>query len=135
MIGPDRGMPIVYERDDEHRRVVWTGSGSITGDEAVAPIDRKVAEGVWTYGILYDIRDVATLPRPSELFDILDYVRRQVGQHGPRGPVAVVVSPSRNAQRVRTYASLTDPSRRLETFTDMNEALRWLTEQTPARTP
>ena len=33
----------------EQRRVVWTGTGAITRDEAIAAVDRQVAEGVCTY--------------------------------------------------------------------------------------
>ena len=71
-----------------------TGTGTIIREEAIAAIDRQIAESAWTFGILYDIRTVETLPKPSEIFDILDYVRRQVGVHGRRGPVAIIATRS-----------------------------------------
>ena len=126
-------MPIGFERNDDRRRITLTATGTVTRDEALAVIDRQVAEGVWAYGIVFDIRSADALPKPSELFEILDYVRRSVREYGPRGALAIVAEPSQSHQGVRTYVSLSDPSRQFATFTDVHEAVRWLEEQPPER--
>jgi len=120
-------MPIAYAVDDDRRYLMLTATGIVTRDEAIAAIDRQIADGLWAYGLLYDIRAATELPKPSEIFDILEYVRRQLGQHGPRGPVAIVAAPSRNAERVRMYSSLAEFRQTIATFKDVDEASRWLT--------
>jgi hypothetical protein len=127
-------MAIAYSRDDSQKRILLTATGSVSKDDAIEALQRQAAESVWTYAILFDVRVADALPKPSELLEILDYVRRQVVAHGPRGPLAIVAEPSRNEQRLRTYMSLSDPSRRLATFTAIDTAVRWLEEQREAGT-
>jgi len=125
-------MPITYDVDEHRRWLLLTATGVLTAEETLAVIDRQIAEGHWTHGMLYDIRDAEELPKPSEIFTILEYVRKQVGQHGPRGPIAIVAPPSRNLQRVRTYASLTESTRLImATFDTVGEASIWLMAQMP----
>jgi hypothetical protein len=124
-------MPIMYDVDARRRWLLLTATGVVTADETLGVIDRQIAEGHWTYGMLYDIRDAENLPKPSAIFTILEYVRKQVEQHGPRGPIAIVAPASRNLQRVRTYTSLTESTRLIvATFDTVGEASIWLMAQT-----
>src|SRR5262245_5051672 len=123
-------MPIAYARDDAQRRILLTATGTVTHAEVIAAIDRQVADGTWTYGMLYDVRAEALLPKMSEVLDFIDYVRQLVDQHGRRGPVAIVTTMPAHDRRARMYSSLSDPSRvTMASFGDIDEASRWLAEQ------
>jgi hypothetical protein len=45
-------MPIRYERDDAHRRVVVTVQGPFAQPDFLAIVERQQADQAWTYGIL-----------------------------------------------------------------------------------
>ena len=48
-------MPIRYELDDVHRRVIVAVQGSFQTDDMVAILARQRAEHMWTYGMLHDL--------------------------------------------------------------------------------
>jgi hypothetical protein len=126
---PARGkiMPIHYERDDVHHRIVVTSVGSLTLDEALAVIDRQAAEGAWSYGVLYDARAAAAAPTASDVHQLLLRVGTLTAKHGPRGRVALVVLDPKLSKMGRRYANLGDlTSLVVCVFGSLEEADRWL---------
>ena len=49
-------MPIDYQRDDGRNLLTLTVRGDVTLADVLEITDRQVAEGLWTYRVLYDMR-------------------------------------------------------------------------------
>ncbi|PWT82158.1 MAG: hypothetical protein C5B57_09140 [Blastocatellia bacterium] len=117
---------ITYARDDEQRRIRVILAGSVTLPDLLAVVDRQASEGTWTYGLLYDLREIADPLSWSDTEALLAQVRRLTSAHGSRGPVAVV---SRSAATVGTtlmYAHRAGDDLNIEVFWDPLDAERWL---------
>lgn len=129
-------MPIACARDDENLRLVLTATGKVTEGDINAQIDRQIADGVWQYAVLYDIRGAPEFPEMSTIFDLVALVRDRIAQYGPRGPVAIVTDRA-HEQRAWMYASLTDASRMtVSYFSSMEDATAWLAQvRQPERGP
>ena len=67
-------MPIHYERDDKKRRILTISEGEVTLDDTLAVIDRQVADGAWTYRMLFDTRASPSLPTLDELHQVVRHV-------------------------------------------------------------
>jgi hypothetical protein len=120
-------MPIHYERDDAHHRILVTSVGTVSLDDAMAIIDRQAAEGAWSYSVLYDARASAATPTPRDLHQLLLRVGTLTAEHGPRGRVALVVLDPKLSKMGRRYASLGDlTSLDVCVFASIEEADRWL---------
>jgi hypothetical protein len=120
-------MPIHYERDDKKRRILTISEGDVTLDDTLGVIDRQVADGAWTYRMLFDTRASPSLPTLDELQQVVRHVGILTTRYGPRGPVAlVVVDPALFAIGDR-YARLADlTSLRVGLFATPREAEEWL---------
>jgi len=55
-------MPIRYERDDSRQCVVVTIQGEFDPADMLAIMARQRGEDTWTYGMLYDLRDMTGEP-------------------------------------------------------------------------
>jgi hypothetical protein len=125
----DTHMPLAYRRDDASRRIVATGVGAFRADEVLAVFDRMRAEGVWTYGALYDLRQMTGRPTRSDLERVLDGAGRP-GPGGERpGPTAVLaVDPGLYASAC-AYSAMGPPTH-FNVFSDRIEAEAWLVMHT-----
>jgi len=120
-------MSITYERDDVRRRIVVTIVGAVSAAEARGVINRQIAEGAWTYGLLYDARLDTSQPSTADVRGIVEYAGRCIAQHGPRGPVAIVTTNPSNYGMARMYSTLGEPVRlSVEVFREIAEAEAWL---------
>ena len=125
-------MPIYYERDDGRRLVVAASIGTVTLSEALAIIDRQAAEGAWSYGVLYDVRASDYVPTTQDVLALVKHVGTLTTRHGPRGPVAMVVSDAALDKMCRRYADLGElTSLDVQVFTAHDEAERWLDSSRP----
>jgi hypothetical protein len=114
-----------YERDDSARRVVITFEGPFQTSEALACIQRHRAEGVWHYGVLYDLRRMTGCPSIVELRQLMS--EDLSGPGGPgRGPVAFLANDRNLYGKACTYGMLGGSKLRIEVFRDPGEADLWL---------
>jgi hypothetical protein len=120
-------MPLEYHRDDNKRRITVISTGVVTLPEALAVIERQAAEGVWSYGVLYDTRRSVHAPTPAEVHQLLLRVGALTARHGPRGPVAFVVHDPALTKMGRRYARLGDlTALHVRLFANVEDAERWL---------
>jgi hypothetical protein len=121
-------MPIHYERNDKKRRILTISEGVVTLDDTLAIIDRQVADGAWTYQMLFDTRASPSLPTLDELRIVVRHVGILTTKYGPRGPVAMVVVDPALFEIGGRYARLADlTSLRVGLFGTPLEAEEWLT--------
>jgi hypothetical protein len=121
-------MPARYDRDDERRCVVVTIQGAFEMDDIFAVIARLRGEDTWTYGVLYDLRDVTGHPSVEDLRAIVREATTRVQGGGRRGPVALVATGPIIFGRLCTYAVLArSPTLAIEVFRERSEAEEWLT--------
>jgi ribosomal protein S28E/S33 len=127
-------MPIRYELDDVHRRVVVTVHGPFQVDDILAIMARQRAEQTWTYGILYDLQGMTGEPTIAELRELMsEAARRHLGQ-APRGPVALLATDPTLFDRLCTYAEFgRTAALTIAVFRDRAEAEQWLTDRTDER--
>ena len=120
-------MPIHYERDAGRRRIVATSVGPVTLNDALAVMDRQAAEGGWSYGVLYDMRESDYVPTAADVHMMVKHVGMLTTRHGPRGPVALVVHDAALHAMARRYANLGKLTA-LDAcvFTTLDEAESWL---------
>jgi hypothetical protein len=120
-------MPIHYERDDKKRRILAISEGHVTLKETLAMIERQVADGAWTYHMLFDTRASAALPTMDELRRVLQRFGTLTTKYGPRGPVAMVVVNPALYEIGGRYARLADlTALRVGLFRTPREAEEWL---------
>ena len=122
-------MPIGYERDDVRRRVVVTVEGPFAVADFLAVIERQRGDGVWTYGMLYDLRGMTGEPAIDDLRQFMSEAERTTQ---PPGPVAILATHPAIYGRACTYASLVRAALRIGVFRDLDEAEQWLTAQAQA---
>jgi hypothetical protein len=120
-------MPIRYELDDLHRRVVVTVQGPFTPEDFRAVIERRRADNTGAYGILYDLRGMTGEPTIADLQQFLS-AAAQTTQ--PRGPIALVATGPAPYSRARRYTAMgRSTALVIEAFRDPDEAEQWLTAQ------
>jgi hypothetical protein len=120
-------MPIGYELDDAHRRVVVTVLGSFAPADFLAILERRRADKTEGYGILYDLRGMTSEPSVDDLRQFLSAAAETTR---PRGPIALLAEPA-HFIKACTYADMgRSTALAIEAFYDRGEAERWLTAQT-----
>ena len=120
-------MPIRYELDDVHRRVVVTVEGPLGPEDFRAVIERRRADNTGAYGILYDLRGMTGEPT---IADLQQFMSAAAQTTRPRGPIALLAEPAHYI-RACTYADMgRSTALVIEAFYDPDEAERWLTAQT-----
>lgn len=91
-------MPIGIARDDEQRRITVTVSDPWSVEEILRfTVDRQLAEQVWTYGTLYDLRGSNWVPSEPDVLWLVKRGQQQIARHGARGPVAVLLDANNQA--------------------------------------
>jgi hypothetical protein len=125
-------MPTSYQRDDARRRIDVTVEGDVSAREALDIVSRQLADGAWSYSILYDARNDTSQPSTADVRAMVEYVGRCIAQYGPRGPVAIVTRAPSNYGMARMYSTLGEPVKlTVEVFREIEEAEAWLVSQRP----
>ena len=120
-------MPFDYERDDDKRRVVITFWGVFQASDGFAAIQRHRAEDAWTYGVLYDLRELKGHPSLADLRQFMtEDAPSPAAEKGPRGPVAFVATDPELYRKACSYAELGRGKVTIEVFRVREEADRWL---------
>lgn len=122
-------MPIAITRDDEQRRITVIVSDPWSVEEIAIAVDRQLAEQVWTYGTLYDLRGSNWVPSEADVLWLVKRGQQQVARHGARGAVAVLLDGNNQADLLRKYAEYSAEHSHLTVgvFEDPSEARQWLT--------
>ena len=116
-----------YVRDDRRRRIRVTVLATMTRKDWLAIIDRQASEGTWSYGLLYDFRQMMEPVSREDTEAAAARVRQHALSKGPRGPLAVVAERPDVLSRSEGYGFLHKRSGiRLEVFWGIEEAERWL---------
>jgi hypothetical protein len=122
--------PFTYERDDAHRRIRVRAQRTLDRDEFATILARQVDEKTWTYGVLYDLRRMATSAPPDDAQTLADRMVTALVELGPRGPVAVVAWSQDVIHTTKEYAaSARRGGLRMQVFSTIADAERWLDEQ------
>ena len=120
-------MPLNYTCDRAKCRITVVSVGAVTREETFAVIDRQAAEGAWSFGLLYDMRQGTSVPTGEDLHRMVLHVGRLTTKHGPRGPVALVVRDPQLFIAGSKYSSLGDlTALNVKVFTSIEEADHWL---------
>ena len=123
-------MPIRYELDDLHRRVVVTVHGPFAPEDFRAVIERRRVDNTGGYGILYDLRGMTGEPT---IVDLEQFMSATAQTARPRGPIALVATEPALYARACTYADMgRSTALAIEAFHDPDEAEQWLTAQVKA---
>jgi hypothetical protein len=120
-------MPIAYVPDIARRRIRITLSEPVTLTEMTASVDRQCADGMWTFGVLLDLRLVRKPPSVANAQAFAAHIRAIAERHGPRGAVAMVAQDPvmlAGAQVYKHFSGKPDPH--VEVFTSANDAEEWL---------
>lgn len=121
-------MPIAITRDDEQRRITVSVSDPWSVEEIAIAIDRQLAEQVWAYGTLYDLRGSNWVPSEADVLWLVKRGQQQIARHGARGPVALLLDANNQAALLRTYAEYGAEHSHLTigVFDDPSAARQWL---------
>ncbi|MGE3956650.1 MAG: hypothetical protein AB7H96_08030 [Vicinamibacterales bacterium] len=124
-------MPIAITRDDAQRRLTVAVSDPWSVEEIAVAGDRQVAQHLWRYGTLYDLRGSAWVPSEPDLLWLVKRGQQQVAVHGARGPVAILIDPSSAVDVARRYAQYGGATGHEGAciFTDEADAVGWLAAQ------
>jgi hypothetical protein len=120
-------MPTRFERDDAGRRVVVTVSGAFNANDMIAVIRRQRVEQAWSYGLLYDLRQMTSYPTLEDLRHVFAEGIQKHTPAEPRGPIAILTADPIAPGVARTYQALGQSKLIIEVFRDWDEADRWLT--------
>lgn len=121
-------MPIAINRDDEQRRITVIVSDPWSVEEIAIAVDRQLAEQVWTYGTLYDLRGSSWVPSEADVLWLVKRGQQQVARHGARGPIAVLLDANNQVALLRKYAEYGAEHSHLTVgvFDDPATAASWL---------
>ena len=120
-------MPLTYKRDDARRRISLTLREPLTEEDLIRAIDRQLAEGTWSYGLVYDTRQLVTSARVAISRHAAAYVVDIATRVGLRGPVAILVSGGDMSAMSEAHASRSRGSGRgVRVYWSPAEALEWL---------
>jgi hypothetical protein len=102
----------------------------------MAIVDQQIAEGLWAYGILYDLRHTDDPTSREDAALVTAYVQAQSETHGRRGPVVLVTRAPAVLSGGLVYAY--EAARRgvdIQVFWDLEEAEEWLTQRLAINEP
>jgi len=123
-----------YVRDDARQRIVVTAHKALRAADLIAIIDRQVAEGAWSFAILYDLSGVRGVTPHADSLIVADRVQKYVTTYGGRGPVALVTRDPEMVGVGQSYAyGLTASGVPIQVFWDRSEAEEWLARDREAR--
>jgi hypothetical protein len=123
-------MAFRYERDDARRRIVVTVEGAFQTSAMLAVIERQRADGAWSHGMLYDLRQTTEYPTVAELRALMAEASTRRQAEPPRGPVAILTTDPVMYGIACAYAALGYGKLTIRVFRDFGEADLWLATAT-----
>jgi len=131
-MSPETVDRFTYACDAGERLIRVAARQTLTVDDVLGIIDRQVAEGRWSFGILYDLRRVDAALSKQDAARVAEHASTTGAANGQRGPVALVARPQMVAAR-QVYAIRTRRTMHVEVFWDVEEAQSWLMERLSRR--
>jgi hypothetical protein len=122
-------MPIDYQRDDGRNLLTLTVRGDVTLADVLEITDRQVAEGLWTYRVLYDMRQRdKSLLSEADVRNLAMHIAILTEKHGARGRTAILSRAATDSLLNDRYRILVQQHVNLEiaVFTDVADAMTWL---------
>jgi hypothetical protein len=119
-------MPCEYTRNDARRIVRFTAVSPMTLADVTAALDRQLADGAWSFGMLVDIR--RAILSITEARTLVEDIRERSRRHGPHGPLAMVTRDGVGTAQLYAMHSANLMPSPIEVFWDMPDAERWLEE-------
>jgi hypothetical protein len=129
-------MTLDWSIDHGRRRVVATLQRTTTEEEMYRFLGEVIAEGAMPYGKIFDARAATRWITPSRIGPIAATARLydRMGL-GTVGPLAIVVADEAANARAQEFARLSDATRAVRIFSDLEQAEAWLASEneTPPR--
>jgi len=122
-------MPLVYQGDTGAGYVLIEGYGHLNLDDWAAAIADQIEDGKWRSPTVFDVFDpLAVLSMAHTAAVIARSVRELIGEHGERGPLAIVLANRELYEEGRAYVDImrTALPHRLEVFATRADAIDWL---------
>jgi hypothetical protein len=122
---------LLYRSEPQARRILVLGKGELTRTDVRAFLDWQLLEGLWEFGVLYDLRAVTKGLAADEYTDIVNYIAFVARNLPPRGPIAIVGATGIAATAVAECSPLAQSyAMRVKSFDTEPEALGWLAAET-----
>lgn len=122
---------LLYRSEPQARRILVLGRGELTRTDVRTFLDWQLLEGLWEFGVLYDMRAVTRGLPADEYTEIVNYIAFVARNLPPRGPVAVVGASGIAATAVGECSPLAwDYGMRVKSFDSEPDALAWLESET-----
>jgi hypothetical protein len=123
-------MTLDWSIDHGRRRVVATLQRTTTEEEMYRFLGEVIAEGAMPYGKIFDARTAVRWITPSRIGPIAATARLydRMGL-GTVGPLAIVVADEAANARAQEFARLSDATRAVRIFTDLEQAEAWLASE------
>lgn len=116
-----------FVRDDAKRRLYVTALRPYVAADVIAVFDRQLAEGAWTFDMLYDLRRIPSATTAAEARLASAALRSYVAAHGRRGRVALVTRDANIIGVAQVYAyDSTAVGVDVQVFWDIGDAEEWL---------
>ena len=122
-------VPLVYQGDTGAGYVLIEGRGHLNLDDWATAIAAQIEDGHWQSPTVFDICDpFAQLSMAHTAAVIARSVKELIGEHGQRGPLAIVMANHELYEEGRAYVDTVRPAlpHRLEVFATRAEAIAWL---------
>ena len=129
-------MPLVYRGDTGGGYVLIEGHGHLDLDHWAAAIAAQIQDGHWRSPTVFDVHDpFAELSIAHTAAVIARSVRELIGEHGERGPLAIVLANRELYEEGRAYVDTVRRAlpHRLEVFATRADAIAWLSSLAEAR--
>ena len=120
-------MPIRVSRDDSSRTLTITATDPMTQEDWLGVPTTQATMGCWSYALLLDVTGAKQAFGADTIWRVADLWKELVAEHGPRGPVAIVVSDALLHATARMYTVATHSlDAKVAVFRDVSEAITWL---------
>lgn len=122
-------MPLIYQGDTGAGYVLIEGYGHLNLDDWATAIAEQIEDGKWRSPTVFDVFDPsAVLSMAHTAAVIARSVRELIGEHGERGPLAIVLANRELYEEGRAYVATmrTALPHRLEVFATRGDAIVWL---------
>jgi hypothetical protein len=120
-------MPLYWIIDSRARLMTAVAEGGVTKAEAIAYLDVMVASGACGYRRLFNGSRGEPAMEASDIMELAVRMRT-MQQHGPIGPLAIVMPRDKYGPFARMLGILSVPERPLRVFIDAAAAQAWLDE-------
>lgn len=117
-------MPIQLEIFHPDRIIVGIGRGQVTLQEYAEFVQQVIQAGVMHYRKIIDVTSAESTTIDKDVLITFDEKLREFSKGKPRGPLALVIDPTRG-DLARIFKSLSS-DRPIEIFRSIHDARRWL---------